>query len=78
MGDLLNFPICVKVCKLCGDPKPLTDEHWYRARPTASHPSGGWQSYCKACWKIINKNTREKRKALLAMYKEAREKFENG
>lgn len=63
MGDVIYLLACVKVCKLCGEAKALTDTNWYRARPTASHPSGGWQSYCKLCWKIKNKENREKRRA---------------
>lgn len=45
----------VKTCSKCLVPKPLTEEFFYRARPTATHKKGGWQSHCRTCWKGINK-----------------------
>lgn len=45
-----------KLCHKCNIEKPLTEEFFYRARPTATHKKeGNWQSHCKACWKVINK-----------------------
>lgn len=52
-----------KVCTRCDKSRPLTDQYWYRARPTATHKKGGWQSYCKVCWKVINKLNKDKLRA---------------
>jgi len=48
--------ILYKICTKCNIRKPLTEEFFYRARPTATHKKeGSWQSHCKDCWKEINK-----------------------
>lgn len=52
-----------KMCGRCKEEKALSEANFYPARPTATHPKGGWQSHCKVCWKVINKANREIRKA---------------
>lgn len=52
-----------KLCTKCGLIKQLTEVNWYKARPTASHPKGGWQSHCRECWKIVNSSNKQRRKS---------------
>lgn len=49
-----------KVCTKCGEAKLLTEANFYPARPRAGHKKQGWQSYCKSCWKIVNKDNKLK------------------
>lgn len=51
-----------KVCRKCGVIKPLTEEFFYRARPRKNHSKGGWQSFCRLCWKQINASNKTRRK----------------
>ena len=44
-----------KLCTKCGKEKPLNEDNFYPARPTATHKKGGWQSHCKECWRTINR-----------------------
>lgn len=56
-----------KDCGKCGHSFPLLDDFWYRARPTVTHPRGGWQSNCKDCWKSVNKANKEKRRLSIVL-----------
>ena len=51
-----------KLCPKCGEIKPLTEEFFYKARPRKNHPKESWQSFCKACWKLINALNKARRK----------------
>lgn len=52
-----------KVCTNCTHEKPLTEDYWYIARPREGHPSQGWQSFCRQCWRDKNKANKQRRKA---------------
>lgn len=56
-----------KLCPKCGDTKPLTEEFFYKARPRKNHAKESWQSFCKACWKGVNRANKERRRHATAI-----------
>lgn len=65
-----------KICPRCKLEKELTEENFYPARPRRNHKGCGWQSYCKVCWKDINREQREKKKTPVGSFYELDEKIE--
>jgi hypothetical protein len=49
-----------KLCPRCKEEKLLTEENFYPARPRLGRKAQGWQSYCRPCWKHINKENKER------------------
>lgn len=52
----------MRICPKCGEEKELSEEYFYLARPRVGHKKQGWQSYCRECWKIINRDNKLKLK----------------
>jgi len=50
----------VKLCNRCGKLKPLTPEFWYVQRARDGHPTPGWQSHCRECWREINRLNKQR------------------
>lgn len=51
-----------RLCKRCNVEKPLNAEFWYVQRARDSHPTPGWQSHCRECWREINRTNKQKRR----------------
>lgn len=49
-----------KLCPRCGEEKELTEDNFYPARPRKNHKKPGWQSYCRLCWRDINKSNKNR------------------
>lgn len=51
-----------KTCRKCLRLFPATTEYFYTYAPKRDHPHGGFQPYCKNCWKVINAENKLKLK----------------
>lgn len=47
-----------KRCPRCEEDKEINEDNWYPARPRKNHKKPGWQSYCRLCWREINKGNK--------------------
>lgn len=60
LDEILKVIDEYKQCTKCWEFKPLTEEYWYKARPREGHKKEGWQSYCRDCWKEINRANKKR------------------
>ena len=58
-----------KICRTCGDPKPLEEEFWYHN----IHNEDGFSNHCKDCDRKYY--SRKKRKEILSAINSDNEKF---
>lgn len=52
-----------RTCAKCTEDKELTEDNFYKTKPTPTHPKAGWHSYCRICWKLVNKLNKDRIKA---------------
>ena len=62
-----------KICRTCGDPKPLEEEFWYHN----IHNEDGFSNHCKDCDRkyYSRQKAKEKRKEILQAISDENETF---